>query len=524
MIGVTFDYASPSALSSDRERALLGFTGDGRRPVRFHGRLKGQVPLVRFALRALGAAIWSQDRWAAQGGFGSLLDPVVTVHPDRVFFEAFSGDQSAYVNLILDRGLFETEGEVRTGTTNIDFTAWLWGALGELRSRRETWLRIDPQGLAVETAGAGGRFEPKVELPEAWVRGFFQIQSAMTLPGTRLSLRPVDLLSALRFLSFTKAKLSPRALRYEFVPGQDARLVLEPWEHTVPLRGASHGYAEMRVVRTWGRRRLALLEPLLPFADRVDVYLKGRGQPSFYAVKLPGITFLLGLSGWSGQTWSETDLDPVAGARPADPAFLDAVLGALAERSTADTRQLAAALGQPPELCHAALVRLCRRGLCIYDLETRAFRHRELFAEPVDETRLYPPDPRQEEAGRLLLGGQVRITLCEPQETRKERRLKTPEGPVTRTIVHRDWRVEGEAGGAGPVSLVINDQDRVIFGACGCAFFQENLLSRGPCAHMVALHRASAGQRRDLPSSYDAKPPPPDGDAALDEDGTEDET
>ena len=64
-------------------------------------------------------------------------------------------------------------------------------------------------------------------------------------------------------LRFTKAKVSPRAMRYEFEPGQDARLVLEPWEQRIPLRGAEHGYAEPRVIRTWGRRRLSLLEPIL---------------------------------------------------------------------------------------------------------------------------------------------------------------------------------------------------------------------------------------------------------------------
>jgi len=52
-------------------------------------------------------------------------------------------------------------------------------------------------------------------------------------------------------------------MRYEFEPGQDARFVLEPWEQRIPLRGAERGYAEPRVIRTWGRRRLSLLEPIL---------------------------------------------------------------------------------------------------------------------------------------------------------------------------------------------------------------------------------------------------------------------
>ena len=121
-------------------------------------------------------------------------------------------------------------------------------------------------------------------MPENWVRGFLQVQAAMAMPGTRLDVQPIDLLAAIRFLRYTKARLSPRALRYEFDPGQDARLVLEPWEHVVPLAGATHNYAERKVTRVWGRRRLKLIEGLLPFAESVQIYLKGRALPSFYAV------------------------------------------------------------------------------------------------------------------------------------------------------------------------------------------------------------------------------------------------
>jgi len=83
-----FDYASPSVFESERERALLGVSTNARRPVSFHGRLTRNVPLFRFALRALGEAIWSDDTWLSQGEFNWILDPVITLHPDRLFFEA----------------------------------------------------------------------------------------------------------------------------------------------------------------------------------------------------------------------------------------------------------------------------------------------------------------------------------------------------------------------------------------------------------------------------------------------------
>src|SRR5262249_59296408 len=128
--------------------------------------------------------------------------------------------------------------------------------------------------------------------------------------------RPADLLAAVRFLRYSKAKVSPRAIRYEFEPGQDARLVLEPWERVIPLEAAQHNYTELKTTRVWGRRRLKLIEGLLPFAEAVDIYLKGRALPSFYAVKLPSMTFLLGLTGWSGSGFAGTGgFDLLSGAR-----------------------------------------------------------------------------------------------------------------------------------------------------------------------------------------------------------------
>ena len=163
---VLVDYASPSVLESSRDATAVGLSTNLRRRVRFHGRVRRHGFMLRIALRALGEAIWSNDTWLAQS---DLLDPVITVHRDRIFFEAFSQDQSTYVSLIVDPAVFEPMGEVVTGTTNIDFTAWLWGALGEIRTSRATTLRIGPEGLEVRTSGAGGRFEKRVELPEAWV-------------------------------------------------------------------------------------------------------------------------------------------------------------------------------------------------------------------------------------------------------------------------------------------------------------------------------------------------------------------
>jgi hypothetical protein len=503
MIPLSFSYATPSAFSSTRERAALGLVADVGRPVRFHGRLVRDVLPFRFALQALGQVVWHTDEWLG-GEF--TLDPIVTVHPDRVQFEAFSSDQSSYGLVIADRALFSPVGPVTCGTTNVDFTAWLWAALAELRTSRETTLRIGPEGLEVATEGAGGRFEQKVEVPEAWVRGFLQLQGAMALPGTRLRVRPVDLVAALRTLSLSKAKVSPRALRYEFEPGHDASLVLEPWETRIPLVGAAHGYSERRVVRTWGRRRLRLLEPLLPWASAVDVYLKGRALPSFYVVHLPGVRFLLGLTGWSGQRFTDSASFDLLVPPGSDSSLEARALGALRERVHASASELARDLGATAGVVTQALVAACARGQCLYDVEARGFRHRELFREPVDLARLYPPDPRRDEARAFAERGEVAIESAAVRETTKTKRLRTPDGHVTREVVHRDWVVTGRAGPESEVELVLDDEDRLIFGRCRCAFFDEHLLSRGPCAHLVALLARARAERADLPSAREAPP------------------
>lgn len=500
---VLMNYAAPSELQSQGDKVTVGLVGNARRPVHFHGTVRKHGFILRTALRALGGVIWSDDTWIARG---DILDPAITVHPDRLFFEAFSLDQSTYAALIVDPAIFETHGKVITGTTNIDFTAWLWGALDEMRSSRTTTFRIGAEGLDVRTSGAGGRFEKKVDLPEDWVRAFLQTQGAMAMPGTRLTVKPCDLLAAIRFLRFTKATVAPRALRYEFPPGEDARLMLEPWEHAVPLEGAAHNYTAFKSTRVWGRRRLKFIEGLLPFAESVDIYLKGRALPSFYAVKLPGMTFLLGLTGGGDANFTGTGgFDLLAEAASASDERLAPALAVLRERYHMSVSEVAEALGVDRAEASRILVRLCRQGRAMFDVEARRYRHRELFETPADEAAFFPPDRRRELADELLAGGTVRVDKCECEETKKIRQLRIPSTgesaeTVTREVTYRDWRVMGAAGDAA-TEIAVNDTGRIIFGRCSCAFFDEHLLNRGPCEHMLALYKASEELRHDAPTS-----------------------
>lgn len=496
---VLLEYAQPSRVLSEPGRDWLGLSANARRPVRFHGRLERHAFLLRVALRALGNVIWSDDTWQADR---DILDPVVTVHPDAVFFEAFSTDQSSYAALFVDRALFAVEGEVRCGTTNVDFTSWLHQALDDLRSSRETWLRVEAVGVEVSTSGACERFEKKVDLPLPWVQGFVNLQGAMAMPGIRLRARPVDVLAVVRYLKRLKARVSPRALRFELPPGEEARVLLEPWDLAVQLKGSEHPGEEMRVIRTWGRRRLRLLEPLLPFAERVDIFLKGRALPTFYAVRLPGMTFVLGLSGWTAQRWTDgSTFDLLLPQARPDEGLLARAADTLASACLVSEQAMGHELGVATATAAALLGRLCRLGRAVYDLERRAYRHRELFEPPLQEAVAFPPDPRREKAHALVEGGEVQVGSSTVREKRTVRNLRNPASGerATKEVVVHDRHVAGRVGAQESVEVVVNERGRIVFGTCGCRFFQENLLNLGPCEHILALFLACESLPVDSP-------------------------
>ncbi|NEP37498.1 MAG: SWIM zinc finger family protein, partial [Moorea sp. SIO3B2] len=80
-----------------------------------------------------------------------VLDPVITVHPDEVFFECFSQDESSYGRLGASYEVFKTIKEFACGTTNIDYSAALYNEFQKIRSYKTTQFEIDPSGFEVKT-------------------------------------------------------------------------------------------------------------------------------------------------------------------------------------------------------------------------------------------------------------------------------------------------------------------------------------------------------------------------------------
>src|SRR5262249_38518461 len=109
-------------------------------------------------------------------------DPVVTVAPDVLFFECFSADESSYGCLTVNREAFAAEHDVALGTTNVDYSWALYEHFQQLRSYRETRFLVDPSGFEVQTTETDGHREEKIPLPPGWLRGFMNMQAAMSMP------------------------------------------------------------------------------------------------------------------------------------------------------------------------------------------------------------------------------------------------------------------------------------------------------------------------------------------------------
>jgi hypothetical protein len=428
-----------------------------------------------------------------------LLDPVVSVQPDEMAFEAFSRDESTYARVAVKHDLFRHVNELQCGTTNIDFSARLHGEVERLRSYRTTSFAVDPGGLTVSTDGDEHR-EKKIDLPDSWVMGFLQVQSTMSLGLTRFHMAPVDLYNLCRFLRRHKTRTSPRALRYELIPGQGVRAVLEPWNHVIDLTPAPPRFGEPpltlamtpgaiydgnkpQTVRTWGRDRLQLLARLIPLTRRIDVYLAGHGLPTVYVLDLGPLTFTLALSGWTDNDWTGgAKFDLLTRRLMVSASELTTTYEALRQKHYGTDGALALATGLGVEKTRSALSYLCQVGRAMFDLAGSVYRHRELFTEPftvqeavaVVQPKAALTTPHEKAAYTIFEKGDVRITSRRPVST--------------------GYKLTGSAKGAGgarvrPLMHVDHD-GHIIEASCTCPHYHKFKLTQGPCEHIVALRLA----------------------------------
>ena len=402
-----------------------------------------------------------------------VLDPVISVHPDEVFFECFSQDESSYGKLSCSHNVFTKIDDFKCGTTNIDYSAGLYNEFQKIRNYKNTEFKIDPTGFEAATSGETVYKEEKIDLPDSWVRGFLQVSSAMTLPATVFELHPMDIFSLCSFLRRFKEKEGPRALRFVLEPGQAIKMTLEPWYETLVCARSIYAGNEAKTIRIWGRRRLLILERLIPVSKKFKVILPGSGLPSFFIADMGDMTFTLALSGWTANDWSRAgNFDLMAPRGNVDLLTQQKVFKALKETWLNTSDRLAAQLNLSTAAVSSSLTAYTQAGRVIFDLNLGVYRLRELSREPLDFALLRFGSEGEQKANELLSQDAVKISVkVEDEALSIAGKIKTKSESFT--------------------TLAVVDKDqRLIDGNCGCQFFVSNKLHKGPCEHILATRMA----------------------------------
>jgi hypothetical protein len=472
-------------LAQHEEQELAETLARGRTAAAEVGKLQDELRELnrRHAERTAGYMLAKQKFFAwlfvKNRDFWFVLDPVITVHPDEIFFECFSQDESSYGRLGASYEYFKNVGEFACGTTNIDYSAALYDEFQKIRSYKTTTLEVDPTGFGVKTTAQQDFKEVKIDLPDSWVRGFLQVSSAMSLPALTFDLHPMDVHNLCFVLKRKKERQGPRALRWHLTPGRPVRAVFEPWELEVPCPRSVYQGSEATEVRTWGRRRILILERLIPIAKSFRVHLLGKGLPTFWVADLQGMTFTLGLSGWTKNDWaSQGAFDLLAPRMVVDEPTKHRVFDELKRRWVAKPDDLARDLKLERAQILGALGAWTQAGRAIFDLSKNVYRARELSREPLPMEKLRFASEREANAMEFVVSGAVKIAKVETRDKNTS---------VTGTVQEKRRTY--------PTTITLDADDRITFADCQCNWHQHNQLFKGPCEHILAL-RLSHSRRR----------------------------
>ena len=400
-------------------------------------------------------------------------DPVITVAPDSLFFECFSADESSYGCLSVARDSFTSESQVALGTTNVDYTWSLYEHFQTLRSYRQTRFTIDPQGFDVATTDSASHREEKIDLPNSWLRGFMQLQSAMCLPLRRVPISREGLYNVLAFLRRHKASRSPRAVRFELTRGKPVRIVLEPWEKVIELHSTPYEGLRNETIRVWGRDRLRVLARALPLIESADVYLLGNGLPSFWVANMGDMKLTLGLSGWTTNDWTAASaLTQMMPPVEVNEVKLTAIAAAFNSDPIRNFEQIASSVSLPKSEVAAGLNRLALFGQVIHDLPQGVYRWRQVMPAPLTESQIGTEDTETIEGRGLLKRGKFEITRDE----------LSPTG--TRLI---QCSIRDRLSSNRDIEMVLDADGRIVRGQCKCSHHFQSGLRRGPCRHLQAM-------------------------------------
>ncbi|MBB6372319.1 SWIM zinc finger family protein [Chryseobacterium shigense] len=367
-----------------------------------------------------------------------LKDPIVTAGNNKLRFEGFSHCAGVYARVdVLPDGL---HGEfIESGTTNVDFNQSMITALGSIRPSEKIMLSIGEKevGLYKEDRKV---IERKAPLPVKWIKGLSTVQ--------------IYLSESEKLHCFNKIQTQQL---FRGIPKGTIKT-----DYYLIIRGNRPMFSPVKSVDAvciGGLHRLRLLEPLLPYIDKMQVFPHSSMQSTTWQLCLGNIRFSFSLSreswrGFSGEgavldsltdDVSDEWIDALDKYAYANQAFNPSVFALNENINLKKTENLTG--------------RLAAMGLLGYDLDDNGFFYRRL---PFKLSRIIGLNPRMKNAEKLIAEGKIEI--LNKSETRTEARV---EG----TDVHHTVIIE-------------NDKER-----CTCEWFSKYQGERGPCKHVLAVKK-----------------------------------
>jgi len=406
-----------------------------------------------------------------------VLDPVITVHPDQVSFEAFSLDESVYGCLAVKMDEFEIKGTPKLGTTNVDFSIKLAKEMERFRTYNEVELSINPEGITVDSGVTPEYMEKKIDLPESWIKGFNQVSAAASLDGFEIELTPVDLYDICSFLRRNKARKSPRAMKWVFEPKKRVKIIFEPWEKELELSTIYTGKRK-HIERIWGRRRWLIVEKIIPISKSFKLKLFGFGMPHFLVADLGFLNMTIGFTSWSSNDWVKGTAFNIMGGfiGEGDPNVRNilkenrvmALETLKSELSSASDQEIRASIGS-----------LFRKGEAYFDLNSKVYRYRQLLNIPLPR-ELYETTQLERDVLNEINKPEKRfnLRLTANFETIAE---SSSSETTSKRYQHRDKTFN---------TVVTLDQDKQIVKVnCGCKAFKRGPRNiSAPCKHILALY------------------------------------
>ncbi|MEL6766027.1 MAG: SWIM zinc finger family protein [Pseudomonadota bacterium] len=366
-------------------------------------------------------------------------DPVATVSPGAVRFEGFSACCSAYIRHDMGDGALDARTR-RHGTTNVDFGPDLRAALARVRRDSALSLTIGAEGVGIahETAAV---HEEKVPLPLRWIKGFGEVQVHLRRMRRAAT---VPRIGAQRFL-----RAQPRSKtdhqQWITATGPTLRAAARPSPGAIPLRGG---------------HRLRVLEPLMPFAEGMEIWLDEATGSTAWVLDLGAqrLTLALNAEPWRGFSGDGGLLSALAAESDGEKGPNRGVAALRAQLHWQDRlslSDLAASTGLSENVLDRALAITASEGLVGFDLATGAYFHRVL---PFRLDRIERRNPRLKAARGLFEAGAVSF--------------------------------EGDTAKVASDGVV--HELRVVDGllTCTCPWYAKHKLSRGPCKHALAVEMA----------------------------------